>query len=142
MDADPVGFLFTVRAPVEGRYPFGGLPELRLTGLPSDDARRLLRSVAAGPVSGAVADSLVADTRGNPLALVELAGGLAERDLAAKWLLGTHVPTEPLPIGSSLAERYLQRVRTLPADTQALLVLVAAEPTEDPRLPAWLRRAA
>ena len=32
MDADPVGFLFTVRAPVEGRYPFGGLPELRLTG--------------------------------------------------------------------------------------------------------------
>jgi DNA-binding CsgD family transcriptional regulator len=134
LDADPVGFLFAMRDPVEGRYPFGGLPELRLAGLPSDDARRMLRSVAAGPLSGAVADRLVADTRGNPLALVELAGGLTERDLAAKWLLGTHVPTEPLPVGSSLEERYLQRVRTLPADTRALLVLVAAEPTGDPRL--------
>ena len=68
LDADPVGFLFAVRDPVEGRYLFGGLPELKLAGLPSDDARRLLRSVAAGQVSDPVADALVAGTRGNPLA--------------------------------------------------------------------------
>jgi hypothetical protein len=81
-----------------------------------------------------VADRLVADTGGNPLALVELAGSLTERDAAARPLPGTDALTEPLPIGPRLEDIYLRRVRTLPADTQALLVLVAAEPTGDPRL--------
>jgi len=103
LDADPVGFLFAVREPVDGRHPFDGLPELRLAGLPPDDARKLLRSVAAGPVSGAVADRLVADTRGNPLALIELAG----QDLAAQPLPGPDVLAGPLPLGPRLEDHYL-----------------------------------
>ncbi len=132
LDADPVGFVFAVRQPSGDPDLFEGLPELPLRGLPADAARRLVRWAAAGPVNGPVADRLVAaDTGGNPLAVLELAGGLAERDAAANPRPGPDGLTEPLPIGPRLEEIY---VRRLPANTQALLVLVAAEPTGDPRL--------
>src|ERR1700733_6392658 len=134
VDADPVGFVFAMRDPVEGRDKFDGLPQLHLRGLPSHDARRLLRSVAPGSVRGALADRLIADTGGNPLALVELGGDLAERGGVQRKLPGTDVLAEPMPVGRRLEEMFLRRVRALPAQTQAPLVLVAAEPPGDPRL--------
>jgi DNA-binding CsgD family transcriptional regulator len=134
LDADPVGLVFAVREPVGGRSLFEGLPELHLGGLPPEHAHRLLDSVVQAPLSPAVAERLVADTGGNPLALVELGGDPGEQDLAARLLPGDAVLAQPWRLGRRLEEQFLRRVRTLPADTQDLLVVVAAEPTGDPRL--------
>jgi hypothetical protein len=77
--ADPVGLVFAARVP-------GGevarLPELAVAGLPDEDARALLDSVLAGPLDGRVRDQIVAETGGNPLALVELPRGLTPAQLA------------------------------------------------------------
>ena len=90
---------------------FHGLPELHVEGLPPEEARRLLLSTVAGPVAASVADRLVAETGGNPLALLELAGELTEQDMMARPSPGRDVLEEPLPIGRRLEERYLRRVR-------------------------------
>jgi DNA-binding CsgD family transcriptional regulator len=122
LHADRIGFVFAVRDPDGRRAVLDGLPELRLGGLPDADARRLLASVAAGPVAPDVGDRIVAETRGNPLALAEIGGELSAGQLAGGSLL-----PQPLPLGDRLRERFLRQVRTLPADTQRLLLLAAAE---------------
>jgi hypothetical protein len=127
--ADGIALLFAVREPAEKRLPLAGLTELWLPGLPDGDARALLASVAGGRLDDGVAARLVADTRGNPLALVELPGELTEGHLTGVSLL-----PEPLPVGSLLKRRFLLQVRALPADTQALLLLAAADPSGDPAL--------
>ena len=63
--------LLAVREPA-GRHDFDGLPELRLEGLPDHDAGALLASVVTGRLDSHIADRIVAETRGNPLALLEL----------------------------------------------------------------------
>ena len=73
LQAESVGFLFASRKPPEA---FSGLTELMLEGLGARDARELLRSVIPGPLDDAVFERLVAETRGNPLALLELPRGL------------------------------------------------------------------
>ena len=70
--ADPVGLVFAARVPGE---QLDGLPELAIEGLRARDARALLDSVLAGPLDARVRDRFVAETRGNPLALLELPGG-------------------------------------------------------------------
>ena len=59
-----------------------GLPELVVAGLPDDDARALLGSALPGSVDERVLDRIVAETRGNPLALLELPRGLTPAELA------------------------------------------------------------
>ncbi len=71
--ADPVGLVFAARQP---SAELAGLPELRVGGLRDDDARVLLDSALAGPLDARVRDLIVAETRGNPLALLELPPGL------------------------------------------------------------------
>jgi hypothetical protein len=70
--AESVGLVFAAR--VAGGE-MAGVPELVVEGLREGDARALLDSVLAGPVDARVRDRFVAETRGNPLALLELAGG-------------------------------------------------------------------
>jgi AAA ATPase domain len=77
--ADPVGLVLAAREPVA---QLAGLPELTVEGLPENDARALLDSVLAGPLDARVRDQVVAETRGNPLALVELPRGLTPAQLA------------------------------------------------------------
>ena len=72
--ADPVGLVFAAREP---SAELAGLPELEITGLHDDDARELLDSALAGPLDARVRDLIVAETRGNPLALLELPRGLS-----------------------------------------------------------------
>src|ERR1700722_5243936 len=61
---------------------FACLPELIADGLGGAVARSLLVSVSAGRLDEGVADELLAETRGNPLALLELPRGLSAAQLA------------------------------------------------------------
>jgi DNA-binding CsgD family transcriptional regulator len=124
--AESVVLLFGGREPCE---EFAGLPELVVGGLWESDARELLRSVIRWSLDERVADQIVAETRGNPLALLEMPRGLSPTQLAG-WF--------GLPVALSLEGRiqasFLGRIEALPPDTQSLLLVAAAEPTGDPAL--------
>jgi DNA-binding CsgD family transcriptional regulator len=125
---ESVVLLFATRV---AREPdeLSGLPELVLEGLPDADARKLLATVIPGPLDQRVADRIVAETRGNPLALMELPRGLAAAELAG----GFGLP-DTRPLSGRIEESFRQRVERLPSQTQRLLLLAAAEPAGDPAL--------
>ena len=123
--------LFGAREPIAD---LGGLPELVVEGLGDADARELLDSAVRWPMDERVREQIVAETRGNPLALVELPRGLTPAELAG----GFRLP-EVLPLPAGIEQDFLRRVEGLPGPTRLLLVIAAAEPTGDPAL---LRRAA
>ena len=77
--AEPVALVFAAREPGE---EFRGMPELPVGGLRNGDARELLGSVIGGPLDERVRDRIVAETRGNPLALLELPRGVTPAELA------------------------------------------------------------
>ncbi len=125
--ADRIGMLFAVRETGTGPAALEGVSELPVGGLPDDDARELLASVAVGGLDQRTADRIVSETGGNPLALVEL--GV---ELSAPQLAGRSPLPEPLPLGRRLEERFVSRVRTLPHETQTLLLLASAQQHGDP----------
>src|SRR5215831_5843941 len=127
--ADRVGMVFTVREGEGRAAALAGLPELVLGGLPEQAAGELLAASAHAPVDGRVSAQVVAGVAGNPLALVEIAGELTPAELSGAVPLGW-----PLRFGGRLEELYLSRVRALPAGTQTLLLVAAADPTGDPVL--------
>src|SRR5882724_3506482 len=69
--AEPVALVFAVREPGE-ELELGNLPVMVIGGLNDSDARALLDSVVPGRLDERVRDQIVAETRGNPLALLEL----------------------------------------------------------------------
>ncbi len=129
--ADSVVVLFAAREPGE---ELTGLPNLLLDGLRGADARSLLASVIPGRLDERIADQLLAETRGNPLALLELPRGLGAAELAG----GFGLPGA-LSLSGRIEDSFLARLTRLPGETQWLLLVAAAEPTGDPAL---LRRAA
>jgi DNA-binding CsgD family transcriptional regulator len=126
--AESVLLVLAVRETGENHL-FPGLPELALEGLGPDDARALLVDATPGPLDERVRERLVAETRGNPLALLELVRGMTEAELGG----GFARPAAALSSGL-LADRYLARVRALPAPTQRLLTIAASDATGDPTL--------
>src|SRR3954447_6126708 len=124
--AEPAVLLFAEREPTE---ELTGLPELVIEGLQDADARKLLASVFPGRWDERLADQLVAETRGNPLALLELPRGLSAAQLAGGFGLPVAVSLE-----GRMEERFLQRLHDLPVQTRELLLLAAAEPLGDPAL--------
>jgi hypothetical protein len=82
--AESVALLFAARQPAE---EFAGLHELVVEGLQDADARRLLQAVIPGRLDERVADQLLAETAGNPLALLELPRGLSAAQLAGGFAL-------------------------------------------------------
>ncbi len=124
--ADRIAFLFAVREPIERRVSLAGVPELHIGGLTERDAIRLVASVATGPVDGQVSQRIIAETQGNPLTIIELTAELTPRQLSNTLLL-----PDPLPIGSRLQQRFIRQLKGLPAATQTLLLLAAAEPSGD-----------
>jgi DNA-binding CsgD family transcriptional regulator len=129
LGAEGIVLLFAVREPTEARVePLDRLPELRVEGLAEQDARELMKRAVSGRLDGHVRDRLIFETRGNPLALLELAAELTPAQLA-----GVSALPEPLPLGARLEQSFIRRVRRLPADTQSLLLLVAAENGGDER---------
>jgi DNA-binding CsgD family transcriptional regulator len=106
-----------------------GLPELQLGGLSSEDARELLASSNLGPRDERVLDRIVAESRGNPLALLELPRSISPGSRAG----GFDLP-DSLPLASRIEESFRRRVGRLPEDTQLLLLVGASEPLGDPML--------
>jgi DNA-binding CsgD family transcriptional regulator len=123
--AESVALVFAVRRP-EGEWTLAGLPELVLQGLAGDDARALLGSAMRWPLDDRVRDRIVAETRGNPLALLELPRGLTPAELAG----GFAVPGV-LPLSGRIEESFRRRLEVLPAATRRLLLIAAAEPVGD-----------
>ena len=130
--AEPVALVFATREPGE---EFRGLPELPVGGLREGDARELLSSVIRGPLDERVRDRIVAETRGNPLALLELPRGVTPAELAGGFGLPS-VPGLPGVPGSAgrIEESFRRRLEVLPAATQLLMLVAAAEPAGDPAL--------
>ena len=106
-----------------------GLPELVVEGLREDDARALLDSALTGPLDARVRDQIVAETRGNPLALLELPRGLTPAELAG----GFGLP-DAVPLSGRIEESFRRRLEALPTETRRLLLLAAADPLGDPLL--------
>lgn len=119
----PAGLVFAGRTVDE---ELEGLPELLVTGLADEDARQLLDSALNAPLDERVRDQIVAETRGNPLALLELPRGLSPAQLAGGFGLPAAVP-----LSSRIEESFLRRLEALPAQTRRLLQLAAAEPSGD-----------
>jgi DNA-binding CsgD family transcriptional regulator len=134
LHADRIALLFAVRDPADTQVPLDGLPDLLVEGLPDASALQLLTEAVSAPLSADVASRIVVATRGCPLAVTELAAELSSEQLAGVELL-----PEPLPIGARLEAHFLGRIRTLPSDTQSLLLIAAAETEGDYAL---VRRAA
>jgi hypothetical protein len=128
----PVGVVFATRVVDE---ELEGLPELVVSGLRERDARELLDSALNAPLDERVRDQIVAETRGNPLALLELPRGLTPAQLAGGFGLPAAVP-----LSSRIEESFLRRIDALPAETRRLLQLAAADPSGD--LSLVLRAAA
>src|SRR5712691_9258718 len=121
--ADPVGLVCAAREPGP---ELTGLPELEVRGLRDDDARALLDSALAGPLDAQVRDLIVAETRGNPLALLQLPRGLAPAELAG----GFGLPGAA-PLAGRIEDSFARQLDALPDQTRRLLLLAAADPSGD-----------
>src|SRR5262249_48550146 len=128
--AERIAIVFATREPAQ---ELQSLPALDVRGLPDPDARALLGSAVPFTLDGQVRDRIIAETRGNPLALLELPRGLTGLQLANG--LGMH-DAQRLP--ARIEETYLRRLQSLSDAAGRLLLLAAAEPVGDPLL---LRRA-
>ncbi|HEX4671935.1 MAG TPA: AAA family ATPase [Solirubrobacteraceae bacterium] len=106
-----------------------GLPTLVVEGLPDGDARALLGSALRVPLDERVRERLVAETRGNPLALLELPLGLTPAELAGGFGL-----LDAPGLSGRIEDSFRRRLTGLPAETQRLLLVAAAEPVGDPVL--------
>ena len=121
--AESVVLVFAARDPGD---ELAGLPELAVEGLADGDARALLDSVLAGPLDARVRDQIVAETRGNPLALLELPRGLTPAQLAGGFgLAGAR------PLSGRIEESFLRQIQALPPQARRLLQLAAADPSGD-----------
>jgi DNA-binding CsgD family transcriptional regulator len=126
--AESVAIVVTVREP-STRQDFGGLSELVLHGLPDEDARTLLGRAVPGGLDERVRDRIVAETGGNPLALLDL-----PRNRSAAELAGGFELPGAMDLPRHLEDHYLQRAGELPEASQRLLLLAAAEPIGDATL--------
>ena len=129
--AEPVVMVFAARSSGDSADVVGleGLPEFVLEGLSDTDARALLASATRGPLDPSVRDRIVAETRGNPLALLELPRGVRPEDLA-----GGFGRPDAGALSSRIEESFRRRVIPLPPSTQRLLLIAAADPVGDPLL--------
>jgi DNA-binding CsgD family transcriptional regulator len=110
---------------------FARLDELVVRGLGERDAHGLLETVLTGPLDDRVRDRLVAETRGNPLALLELPRGLTPAEMAG----GFGLP-DTSSLSSRIEESFRRRLAPLPPSTRTLLLVASAEPVGDP-VPVW-----
>ncbi|GAS98025.1 regulatory protein LuxR [Mycolicibacterium canariasense] len=126
LGSESVGMVFAAREPTQA---VAGLPTLVVRGLRGPDANALLDSALTVPMDPRIRQQIIAETHGNPLALLELPRGLKPDELAGGFGLpgGVHLPAE-------MEQTFGSRIRALPDATRRLLLLAAAEPTGDSAL--------
>ena len=125
--AERVGLVCAARTGT-GDEALAGLPALQVDGLADEDARKLLLANVYGPLDPAIRERIVAESRGNPLALLEL---------PRTWPAGI-VAADGEPVAGRIEQSYAERIAALPPDARLLLLAAAADPLGDPGL---LRRA-
>ena len=126
--AESVILLFAERDPRRVEE-LAGLPELRVDGLADASALELLSSVIAAPLDERVRARILAETHGNPLALLEL-----PREFSAQGLAGGFGLPGDRSVPDRIEASFRRRVQELPPATQRLLLLAAADPTGEPAL--------
>ena len=126
LGAEPVGLIFATQVATEELF---GLPELHLERLDCADARALLDSALTAPLDPSIREQIVTETRGNPLALLELPRGVTPAELAGGFALPV---VRPIP--SCIEDSFLRRLDALPSTTRRLLQLAAADPVGEPSL--------
>ena len=124
--AESIGLVFAARVPGD---ELAGLPELVVEGLQEADARALLDAVVTGPLDPRIRERIVAETHGNPLALLDLPRGVGPAELAGGFALPDAIPLE-----GRIEECFRRRLDALPADTRVLVLVAAADPVGDPVL--------
>jgi DNA-binding CsgD family transcriptional regulator len=124
--AEPVGLVFAAREPDAA---LAHVPELAVQGLRNGDARTLLSSAVRFMLDERVRDRIIAETGGNPLALLELPRGSTATELA-----GGFGVLETQALSGRIEESFVRRLEALPEDSRRLLLLAAAEPVGDPLL--------
>jgi DNA-binding CsgD family transcriptional regulator len=134
LHADGIALIFGERSEAESADLLNDFPRLEVGRLDPAGARELLATARDDVLDRDVAERIIQETEGNPLALVEMA-----KRLTPDALVGAGAAPQPLPIGRRLEQQYLRQVRSLPADTQMLLLLAAADSSADVAL---LSRAA
>ncbi|MET0525740.1 MAG: AAA family ATPase [Nocardioides sp.] len=127
LHADRVCMIVSTRDAIDGRHPFAGLPAISLGPLSKSDAVALLETAVPVPLADHVRARVLADARGNPLALLEFG-----RELSADQRAGVVPLPEPLTIGRRLEQRFRRQLADLPAPSQRLLLVAASDPTGDP----------
>jgi DNA-binding CsgD family transcriptional regulator len=126
--AERVAVVFAARPGIE-EAGLGRMPELTIHGLSAADARALLMAALPGPLDAAVRDRIVAETQGNPLALLELPRGLTPAELAGGFGL-----LDTTPLTGRIEEGFIRRLDPLPVETRRLLLTAAVEPVGDATL--------
>ncbi len=129
LNAERIALVLGTRDADDGRVLLEGIPDIRVGGLPEHDALELLGSSVDGPLDPHLARRIVRETQGCPMAIIELVGQLTAAELSGAGLL-----PGPLPLSRRLEAHFLRQVGGLPASTQTLLLVAAAEPSGDPRL--------
>ena len=128
LGAEALGLIFAVREPFREQH-LAGLSELAVGGLDDRDAHELLETVVTGPLDERVRDRIVAETHGNPLALLELPRGRTPAELAG----GFGLSGGPA-LSGRIEQSFRERLAPLPPPTRLLLLVAAAEPVGDPVL--------
>ncbi len=121
LDAEPVGIVFATRT---DSAELAGVPEVVVEGLDDRHATELLDSVLAGPIDERVRDQIVGESRGNPLALLELPRALTPQELAG----GFGVPGR-VTVSGRIEQLFQRQLDGLPPQTRRLLQVAAADPT-------------
>ncbi|MDR3662284.1 MAG: AAA family ATPase, partial [Mycobacterium sp.] len=124
--AERIGVVFAARPAVAAPDHLTGLPELHVEGLDPPHARALLESVARGRVDERIQVRILDETQGNPLALLEFGAHMGTVGFAGGFALHDHAS-----LSHRIEDEYLARLRSLPPDTQQLLLLAAADPVGD-----------
>src|SRR5262245_36466946 len=126
LQEESVALIFASRTTA---HEVAGLPELVVGGLREAAAHKLVNSVLAGPMDRRVRDQIVAETGGNPLALLELARTLTPEQRAGGFgRLGAR------PLSAASEDSFRRRSDALPAEGRRLLLLAGADPTGDAAL--------
>ena len=126
LGTESVGLVFAARLPTSD---LAGLSQLSVEGLAPTDARALLNAEVAAPLDSRLCDQLIAETGGNPLALLEWPRALTTQ----RWAGGFGLPAA-VRLPGGVSEGFRQRLQGLPQETRRLLLIAAADPLGDAAL--------